>query len=37
MPDVVNYGVIGLGWFEEKHYEVLAGMDQVKIFSLCTR
>ena len=33
----VKYGVIGLGWFGEKHCEALSGIPQVELYSLCTR
>jgi UDP-N-acetylglucosamine 3-dehydrogenase len=33
----VKWGVIGLGWFGEKHCEVLSGLTQVELHSLCTR
>lgn len=33
----VKYGVIGLGWFGEKHCEALSGIPQVELFALCTR
>jgi predicted dehydrogenase len=33
----VRYGVIGLGWFGEKHCEALAGLPNVELFALCTR
>ncbi len=33
----INHGVIGLGWFGEKHCEALAALPQVRIHSLCTR
>ncbi len=33
----IKYGVIGLGWFGEKHLEALEGIPQVEIYSLCTR
>lgn len=33
----INVGVIGLGWFGEKHCEVLAGLPRAKIHALCTR
>ena len=32
-----RYGVIGLGWFGEKHCEALAALPQVELHSLCTR
>ena len=30
-------GVIGLGWFGEKHCEVLAGLPQAELHAVCTR
>ena len=33
----VNYGVIGLGFFGEKHCEALATIPQANIYALCTR
>ena len=33
----VKYGVIGLGWFGEKHCEALSGIPDVELHSLCTR
>lgn len=33
----VRYGVIGLGWFGEKHCEVIAGIPNAQLYSLCTR
>ncbi|MEW6306992.1 MAG: Gfo/Idh/MocA family oxidoreductase [Verrucomicrobiota bacterium] len=33
----VNYGVIGLGWFGEKHCEALSAIPNVELHSLCTR
>jgi UDP-N-acetylglucosamine 3-dehydrogenase len=33
----INYGVIGLGWFGEKHLEALSGLPNVELHSLCTR
>lgn len=33
----INYGVIGLGWFGEKHCEALAAIPNAKLHSLCTR
>jgi UDP-N-acetylglucosamine 3-dehydrogenase len=32
-----RHGVIGLGWFGEKHLEALVGNPGVAIYSLCTR
>ena len=33
----IQYGVIGLGWFGEKHLEALAGIPNVELHSVCTR
>ena len=33
----VKYGVIGLGWFGEKHCEALSGIPDVELYALCTR
>src|SRR5688572_2228896 len=33
----VKHGVIGLGWFGEKHCEALAGLPNVELYALCTR
>jgi UDP-N-acetylglucosamine 3-dehydrogenase len=33
----VKFGVLGLGWFGEKHCEALAAIPNVEIHSLCTR
>lgn len=33
----VKFGIIGLGWFGEKHAEALASIPQVEIHSICTR
>ncbi len=33
----INVGVIGLGWFGEKHCEVLAGLPEARLASVCTR
>jgi UDP-N-acetylglucosamine 3-dehydrogenase len=35
--DRVKWGVIGLGFFGEKHCEALSGIPQVELHSLCTR
>lgn len=35
--DRVKYGVIGLGWFGEKHCEALSGIPNVELYALCTR
>lgn len=37
MAAKVKYGVIGLGWFGEKHCEALAGIPTVDLCALCTR
>jgi len=37
MTGKVRYGVIGLGWFGEKHCEALAGIPNVELYALCTR
>jgi UDP-N-acetylglucosamine 3-dehydrogenase len=33
----VNYAVIGLGWFGEKHCEAIAGLPNAQLYALCTR
>jgi len=33
----IKHGVIGLGWFGEKHCETLSALPQVELYSLCTR
>ncbi|MBG87699.1 MAG: hypothetical protein CMO80_12460 [Verrucomicrobiales bacterium] len=33
----VKYGVIGLGWFGERHLEALSAIPNVELHSLCTR
>ena len=33
----VKWGVIGLGWFGEKHCEALSGLPHVELHALCTR
>lgn len=33
----LRHGVIGLGWFGEKHCEALAGLPHVELHALCTR
>ena len=33
----IKYGVIGLGWFGEKHCEALSAIPQVDLTALCTR
>src|SRR5437763_11537243 len=33
----VRHGVIGLGWFGEKHCEALAGLPNVELVAVCTR
>lgn len=35
--DKIRYGVIGLGWFGEKHCEVIAGIPNAELYALCTR
>lgn len=35
--DKVRYGVIGLGWFGEKHCEAIAGLPTAELYALCTR
>ena len=35
--DRVRVGVIGLGWFGEKHCEALAAIPHVKLAAVCTR
>lgn len=35
--NTVRFGVIGLGWFGEKHCEALAAIPGVKLEALCTR
>ena len=37
MTGKVKYGVIGLGWFGEKHCEVLSGIGAVDLYALSTR
>jgi len=37
MAEKVKYGVIGLGWFGEKHCEALAGIPSIDLYALCTR
>jgi len=37
MTGKVRYGVVGLGWFGEKHCEALAGIGAVELYALCTR
>jgi len=37
MAEKVKYGVIGLGWFGEKHCEALSGIPTVDLYALCTR
>ena len=34
---MIKYGVIGLGWFGEKHCEALDTLPGVELHSLCTR
>jgi UDP-N-acetylglucosamine 3-dehydrogenase len=33
----VKHGIIGVGWFGEKHCEALAAIPQVELYALCTR
>ena len=33
----IKYGVIGLGWFGEKHLEALAAIPNIELHALCTR
>jgi len=33
----IKHGVIGLGWFGEKHCEALAAIPQAELHALCTR
>jgi UDP-N-acetylglucosamine 3-dehydrogenase len=33
----IKYGVIGLGWFGEKHCEALAAIPGVELYAVCTR
>ncbi len=33
----IKYGVIGLGWFGEKHCEALSALPNIELHSLCTR
>ncbi|MEQ1859492.1 MAG: Gfo/Idh/MocA family oxidoreductase [Chthoniobacteraceae bacterium] len=33
----IKYGVIGLGWFGEKHLDALSAIPNVELHSLCTR
>ena len=33
----IKYGVIGLGWFGEKHCEALSSLPNVELHALCTR
>ena len=33
----VKYGVIGLGWFGEKHCEALSAIPNIELYALCTR
>ena len=35
--DKTRHGVIGLGWFGEKHLEALVGNPGAEIYALCTR
>ena len=33
----VKFGVIGLGWFGQKHCEALTALPHVELYSVCTR
>src|SRR5262245_19704160 len=33
----VRFGVLGLGWFGEKHCEALLAIPNVELYALCTR
>ena len=33
----VKFAVIGLGWFGQKHCEVLSDLSHVELYALCTR
>jgi UDP-N-acetylglucosamine 3-dehydrogenase len=33
----VKHGILGLGWFGEKHCEALAAIPNVEIYAVCTR
>lgn len=33
----IKHGIIGLGWFGEKHAEALSGLPNVELHSFCTR
>jgi UDP-N-acetylglucosamine 3-dehydrogenase len=35
--DKIRYAVIGLGWFGEKHCEVIDGLPNAELVALCTR
>jgi len=35
--DKVKHGVIGLGWFGEKHCEALSAVSEVELYAVCTR
>ncbi|MFP6574617.1 MAG: Gfo/Idh/MocA family oxidoreductase, partial [Pirellulaceae bacterium] len=35
--NTIKYGVIGLGWFGQKHCEALAAIPGVELHALCTR
>lgn len=35
--DKIRYGVIGLGWFGEKHCEAVSGIPNAELYALCTR
>jgi len=34
---ITRFGVIGLGWFGEKHFQVLSRLPNVKVEALCSR
>ncbi len=33
----IKHGVLGLGWFGEKHCEALASIPNVELYAVCTR
>ena len=35
--NTIKYGVIGLGWFGQKHCKALAAIPGVELHALCTR
>jgi len=35
--NIIRFGVIGLGWFGEKHLQVLSQLPNVKVAALCSR